>query len=46
MDDIILKFTDADILVDDGAYNKLKRQKNPLKLTESLIDNLQTIRLY
>ena len=40
MDDIILKFTDADILVDDGAYNKLKRQKNPLKLTESLIDDL------
>lgn len=40
MDDIILKFTDADILVDDGAYNKLKRQKNPLKLTESLINDL------
>jgi DNA polymerase II small subunit len=40
MDDIILKFTDADILLDDKAYNKLKHQKNPLKLTESLIDDL------
>ncbi|MBM4241825.1 MAG: DNA-directed DNA polymerase II small subunit [Euryarchaeota archaeon] len=39
-DDIILKFTDAGILLNDGAYERIKHQKNPLKFAESLIKHL------
>jgi DNA polymerase II small subunit len=40
IDDIILKFTNADILINDAAYHKISGQKNSLKLTDSLIDDL------
>lgn len=39
-DDIILKFANAEILINDTAYNKLSVQKNSLELADSLLDDL------
>jgi DNA polymerase II small subunit len=36
-DDIILKFTEADILLDETAYQKINAQNNSKELTDSLI---------
>jgi len=33
-DDIILKFTNADLLIDDLAYKKIVEQKNPNKIVD------------
>jgi DNA polymerase II small subunit len=39
-DDIILKFTNASILVNDKAYERIKKHENSLELVDSLIDEL------
>lgn len=39
-DDILLKFTDANILINEEAYKKIQSQKNSQKFVESLIKNL------
>jgi DNA polymerase II small subunit len=39
-DDIILKFAEADLLIDDKAYQEIMKQNNSLKFTESLIKDL------
>ncbi len=39
-DDIILKFTNADILINDKAYERIKNHENSLKFTESLIEDI------
>jgi DNA polymerase II small subunit len=39
-DDIILKFTDAEILLDETAYHKIKTQENSLDLADSMIKEL------
>ena len=39
-DDIILKFTDADLLINDKAYERIKNHENSLKFTESLIEDI------
>ena len=39
-DDIILKFTNANILVNDKVYERIKSQDNSLKFADSLIDDL------
>ncbi len=38
--DIIIKFIDAGILINDGAYEKIKHQNNPLEFAEVLIADL------
>ena len=40
--DIILKFTNADLLIDDSAYKKLIQQENSLQLADSLIDDISS----
>jgi DNA polymerase II small subunit len=37
---IINKFVEAEVLLDDTAYQKIKKQENALKFTESLIHGL------
>lgn len=39
-DDIILKFTNANILINDKAYERIKNHENSLKFTESLIEEI------
>lgn len=39
-DDIILKFTNANILINDKAYERIITQENSIKFTESLIEDL------
>lgn len=39
-DDIILKFTNADILINDKAYERIKNHENSIKFTESLIEDI------
>lgn len=39
-DDIILKFTNANILVNDKAYERIKKQDDSLEFADSLIDDL------
>jgi len=39
-DDIILKFTNASILLNDKAYERIKKHENSLELADSLIDEL------
>ncbi|MBI5679380.1 MAG: DNA-directed DNA polymerase II small subunit [Methanobacterium sp.] len=39
-DDIILKFSNANILINDKAYERIKNQENSHEFTESLIDEL------
>jgi DNA polymerase II small subunit len=39
-DDIILKFSNANILVNDKVYERIKKQDNSLKFADSLIDDL------
>ncbi len=39
-EDIILKFTEADILLDDMAYEKIRNQDDSLKFTQSIISDL------
>lgn len=39
-DDIILKFANAELLIDDSAYEKLVQQKNYLQVADSLIEDL------
>ena len=41
-DDIILKFTNADLLIDDSAYKKLIQQENSLQLADSLIEDISS----
>ena len=41
-DDIILKFTNAELLIDDSAYNKIAQQENSLEIADSLIEDLST----
>ena len=38
--DLILKFADAEILLDDGAYRKINSQDNSKELADSLINDL------
>lgn len=39
-DDIILKFTNAELLIDDSAYKKIEQQENSLKFADSLIQDI------
>ncbi|HEX3013220.1 MAG TPA: DNA-directed DNA polymerase II small subunit [Methanobacterium sp.] len=39
-DDIILKFTNADILINDKAYERIKNHEDSIKFTESLIEDI------
>lgn len=39
-DDIILKFTNANILINDKAYERIITQENSIEFTESLIEDL------
>jgi len=39
-DDIILKFTNAELLIDDSAYKKIEQQENSLKFADSLIQDV------
>ena len=39
-DDIILKFTNANILINDKAYERIKGQDNSLEFADSLINDL------
>ncbi|HML05171.1 MAG TPA: DNA-directed DNA polymerase II small subunit [Methanobacterium sp.] len=39
-DDIILKFTNANILVNDKAYERIKKEDNSLEFADSIIDDL------
>ncbi len=39
-DDIILKFTNANILINDKAYERIKNHENSIKFTESLIEDI------
>ncbi len=39
-DDIILKFTNANILINDKAYERIITQENSIKFTESLIEDI------
>lgn len=39
-DDILLKFVDAEILLDESAYNIIKAHENSLELSDSLINHL------
>ncbi|KAF5086422.1 DNA polymerase alpha/epsilon subunit B [anaerobic digester metagenome] len=39
-DDIILKFANADILINDTAYHKISIQKNSFEFADSLLDDL------
>lgn len=39
-DDIILKFTNANMLINDKAYERIKNQENSIKFTESLIEDI------
>ncbi len=39
-DDIILKFTNAELLIDDSAYNKIEQQENSLQFADSLIKDV------
>ena len=41
-DDIILKFTNADLLIDDSAYKKIVQQENSLEIADSLIEDIST----
>ena len=41
-DDIILKFTNAELLIDDSAYKKIEQQENSLQFADSLICLLYT----
>jgi DNA polymerase II small subunit len=41
-DDIISKFAAADILINDFAYKRIKKQENSLELAETLIRNLSS----
>ena len=41
-DDIILKFTNAELLIDDSAYQKIAQQENSLEIADSLIEDLST----
>jgi DNA polymerase II small subunit len=39
-DDIILKFTNAELLIDDSAYQKIEQQENSLQFADSLIKDV------
>jgi DNA polymerase II small subunit len=39
-DDIILKFTNAELLIDDSAYKKIEQQENSLQFADSLIKDV------
>ena len=39
-DDIILKFTNAELLIDDSAYQIIEQQENSLQFADSLINDL------
>ncbi|MGB9977704.1 DNA-directed DNA polymerase II small subunit [Methanobacterium sp.] len=39
-DDIILKFTNANILINDKAYERIRNHENCIKFTESLIEDI------
>jgi DNA polymerase II small subunit len=39
-DDIILKFTNANILINDKAYERIINQENSIKFTELLIEDI------
>ena len=39
-DDIILKFTNAELLIDDSAYKKIEQQENSLQFADSLIQDV------
>ena len=39
-EDIILKFANAELLIDDSAYKKIEQQENSLKFADSLIQDL------
>lgn len=39
-DDIILKFTNAELLIDDSAYKKIAQRDNALQFADSLIQDL------
>lgn len=39
-EDIINKFTEAEVLIEDAAYQKIKNQKDSIKFTESIIKDL------
>ena len=39
-DDIILKFTNAELLIDDTAYRKIEQQENSLQFADSLIKDV------
>jgi DNA polymerase II small subunit len=41
-EDIILKFTNADLLIDDSAYEKIVQQKNSNEIADSLIKDMST----
>lgn len=40
IDDIILKFTDANILLNDRAYERIKKQDNYIEFSDSFINHL------
>ena len=39
-DDIILKFTNAELLIEDSAYKKIEQQENSLQFADSLIQDV------
>jgi DNA polymerase II small subunit len=39
-DNIILKFTNAELLIDDSAYQKIEQQENSLQFADSLIKDV------
>src|ERR1035438_8951669 len=39
-EDIILKFTNAELLIDDSAYQKIEQQENSLQFADSLIKDV------
>ncbi len=39
-DDIILKFTNAELLIDDSAYKMIEQQENSLQFADSIIHDL------
>jgi len=41
-EDIILKFTNADLLIDDSAYEKIVQQQNSNEIADSLIKDMST----
>ncbi len=41
-DDIILKFTNAELLIDDSAYKKIEQQENSLEIADSLIQDVSS----